>query len=597
MTPLGSTIVRTTVFVFALGAAASGALGQTGPRTEPPVGTPGRPTGPGAQPGDTGPGPRPGETGPSPTPAPLPTRPPPAPAEAPPGGPLPPPLAGPAAPETGPVLNPCPETVTAAVALSVKEAVIRALKNNPDLDIQRLQVAIASAQIDVARGEFEPFAFAQGTFTQRRDPFFSANPFGTGGLNPITGLESGLTTNPSDIWSYGAGFRQKTPLGTSYEIRYDDTRRTTENRFALNPSWTPSMTVSITQPLLRGLGISVNRALVTVARENRNISSQAFRDLAIQTAFQVEAAYWAYVYTVGQRQVAEAALKTAQDLLEVNRRKLEAGSLAPIEVVVAESGVASRVDAVITARAQVFNARDRLMRLIEPPGSAARWNVDIIPLDAPRLEETPIDVEREYATALERRPDLLSLQHTIAADRARLVRAENDELPQLDLIGSWSELGLGNTHHNSHSALLDGGFYDWSVGLNFSYPLFNLAARGAADQERYAIRQDRKRVESLELGIVLDVRLAVRDVIAGRERIRATEKAVELAARQLDEEKKRLEVGLATNHDVLLFEQDLTQARTDRLKAQTDYEIAKSQLARVTATILERRGIGIRDAE
>lgn len=513
-------------------------------------------------------------------------------------------LAGTPTPSPAAGRTPDAPTVTAIVrGLSLKEAILRALKNNPDLAIQRFQVQIAAAGIDVARGDFDPRGFVDGGYARRRDPFFSVNPLANGpvagippGVNIFTGLPPGLVVNPTDAYSYDAGVRQVTPLGTRYEVRYDDSRRTTENAFALSPSWNPVASVSITQPLLRGLGIDVNRAFVTVATENHQMSREAFRDLAMTTAFSVEQAYWAYVFAVENRKVAEGARATAEDLLSVNRRKFEAGRAPAIDVLIAETGVASRQEAVIVARSEVLNARDRLFRLTEPPGSAAQWNVELVPLDAPRVDEGRLDAEREFIVALEKRPDLASLAHAVAADRARLLRAENDRLPRLDLIGSFSEQGLGNTHHFAHDELFDGDFYDFSIGFGFEYPLFNTAARAAAEQAELSVKQDRKRIESLEQAIVLDVRTAVRDVGAARERIRAAEKAAELATRQLDEERKRLEVGLATNHDVLLFEQDWTQAETLAVKARTDYEVARGRLARVTGTSLERRDIRVEDA-
>jgi outer membrane protein TolC len=499
-------------------------------------------------------------------------------------------LAGPALAEG----TPAPPAGTAGPVrtLSVKEAIVRALANNPDLEVARLDIAIASAGIDVAEGVFDPTLFAGVSWARNRDPFFAIALPGTDvGITGLRGGFGGLGVSPSDVWKYDGGLRQLTPFGTSWQASYAVERRTSESVFSLDPQWTPALSGSVTQPLLRGFGVAVNRAQVTIAREAARVSREAFLDLAMATAFAVEQAYWAYVFAVENRKVAEQALRTAEDLLDVNRKKLELGRVAPIEVLVAETGVASRQEAVIIAKNQIANTRDALLRLIEPPGSQARWDVEIVPLDAPRIEEKPVDARAAIETAMLRRPDLRRIEHSLAAGAARLEKAENDELPKLDLIGTWTELGLGDTHHNSHEAMLSGRFYEGSVGFGFEFPIFNTAARAAADQARLAIRQEKKRRESLEQTIVLDVRTAARDIDASRERVRAADKAAELAARQLEEQKKRLEVGLATNHDLLLFEQDLTEARTNAIKARIDYEVARARLARVTATILERRDI------
>ncbi len=474
-------------------------------------------------------------------------------------------------------------------ALTVKEAIVRAIAHNPDLDVARIEIAVAAAGIGAAEGEFDVFAFGSGGFAKNRDPFFQRAFPGTG-ITP-TGFAPGLQTAQADLWNYGAGFRQRTPLGTAWEISYFSQRSTTESRFALDPQWSPGLRASLAQPLLRGLGLDINRAFVTIAREGREVARHTFRDRAEALALAVVEAYWAYVFAVENLKVAEQALETAKDLLEVNRKKLELGRVAPIEVLVAEAGVAAREEAVIVARNAILNARDALLRFVDPPGPPARWDVDLLPLDAPRNEDDPIDLARALALAFERRADLRALDSALAADVARLERARNDELARVDLVGSWTQLGLGDSHHNAHEALLGGRFYEASVGIEIEIPVFNWAAESAAEQAELRVRQDRKRRESLELGIALEVRTAVRDLGAARERIRAADKAAELAARQLEEQRKRLEVGLATNHDLLLFEEDLTVARTNALKARIDHEIARARLARATGTILERHDI------
>jgi outer membrane protein TolC len=481
-------------------------------------------------------------------------------------------------------------------ALSVEEAILRALRNNADLDIQRIQVDVAAAAVGVPDGDFDPRAFADGGLAKHRDPYFAVNPFGMPDVNPVTGLPPGLIANQWDAWTYDAGLRQLTPLGTRYEVRYGVARQTTEDVFLLNPSWTPSLTVSITQPLLRGLGIDVNRALVTIAREGERISREGFHAAAMDTAFSVEQVYWAYVFALESRKVAEAALRTAEDLVDVDQKKLDAGKVAPIELLVAKAGVASRKEALIAARNEAHNARDRLLRLTEPTGSHRAWDVEIVPLDPPRADDAPIDVEKAFEEAVAHRPEHLSLEHTLAADRARLGRAANDALPRLDLVGSWSDLGLGDTHHNSHAALLSGDYYDASIAVSVEVPLFNTTARANEDQASATLRQDARRLDALEQAIALDVRTAARDIGAARERIRAADEAVDLAQAQLREGRSRLELGFATSHDVLLFEQDLSLARTSALKARADHEIATARLARVTGASLERRNIRIEEA-
>ena len=596
----------------------------------------GQPTGPGPQPGQTGPGPQPGQVAPG---VGAPARPeprPPAPPNLEPGPRAP---GAPSAPP--PVLNPPagtvprlrapdtlagePTTATAVplptataeparpiedaqasgahgvLALTLKEAVARALRHNPELAIDRFSVEVAQAGIEVPRGYYDPSIFSDGSDGRNRDPFFAANPFG-GSINPVTGLPSGLVVNPSESSHLDGGVRAKSVFGTSVEARYDVTRRTSDNIFALSPSWTPLATANVTQPLLRGLGlwgVDVTRALIKIARNDSRISEEAFRDHALTLAFNVEQAYWSFVFARESLKVADQALTTAKDLLEINRRKFQVGRVAEIEVLVAETGVATREEAVIVARNDVLNGRDNLFRLIMPRDGARgvsrmrAWDIELIALDDPRGDERPVDLEQAFGLALKNRPDYHQLEIALDSDETRIDRAFNDRLPRLDAVGTWSEIGLGKSWGGSMGSLGDHQFYDWSVGFQLELPLFNTTARAQLRQAELGRASTRGRLDALEQSIILDVRTAARNLLAARERARANDIARRLAERQLENEKERLEAGLATNHDVLLFDQDLTAARTNYLKAEVDWAVARAQLERVTATLLDRHDIRI----
>ena len=477
------------------------------------------------------------------------------------------------------------------LALTVKEAILRALHNNPDLEIQRIGIAIASVGIDAARGEFDPLLFLNGSWSGNRDPFYSAPIPGT--EITIGGLPPGLQTSQASVKAAEAGVRTKLITGTQVEAKYATERRTSESIFALSPQYAPVATVSLTQPLLRGSGIDVNRAYITIAERSHQASREAFREQVIATALNVEVAYWDYVFALENLKVAEQALATAEDLLAKNRTEFAFGRVAAIEVLVAETGVATRKEAVITARNEIENARDRLMRLISPSRSSNEWDIDLVALDAPRVVDSPVDFQRSYRTALERRPDYRQLLLALEADAVREEQARNGRLPRLDLVGSYSQLGLGNSCDNSFDALTGGRFYDWSFGFVFEFPIFDTTPLATLEQARLALKQDRKKLESLEMQIALEVRTSARNVSAARERITATEVAVRLAEQQLENERQRQQAGLATNHDVLLFVDELTAARKNALKARVDHQVARARLAQVTATLLEQREISI----
>jgi outer membrane protein TolC len=518
--------------------------------------------------------------------------------------PAPPPAPAPAgAPAYRPGAAPSPSgPARRTLALSLKDALVRGLANNPDLEISRLSIRFARVGPDVPDGAFDPVYFFSGSLARSEAPFFSRNPF--------AGLPPGLVKNPVDSTSGATGLRFRSRFGTTLELRYDVSRRDTENVFALNPSYSPAATASVTQPLLKGLSPSFNLAAIEIARNDARVSEEAFRDSLLTLALSIEEAYWTYVFTLENLKVAELSLETARQLFAINKQKFDVGKVPEIDVLIAESGVASREEAVIVARNDILNARDGLFRLILPQGAGRKlageeggagerreatraWDVDLVPLDQPRIDEAPVDVAKALETAFAQRPDYQQLVINLESDELRIQRAWHDRLPRLDATGSYSQLGLGKSWGNAAKVQVDDDFHEWAIGITLEVPIFNTTPRAQYEQAETARAQTRKRVESLEQAILLDVRTAARNLEAAHQRVRATDVARKLAERQLENEKKRLEAGLSTNYDVLLSEQNLTTARSNFLKAHVDRAVARARLERATATLLERHDVRV----
>lgn len=477
------------------------------------------------------------------------------------------------------------------LALTLKEAVLRAIRNNPDADIARLDVAAAYAGIEEAWGSFDPALFLGTSGGRNRDPSFSAPIPGTD--ITVTGLPPGLRVDPSDSFAWNGGVRWQSLIGTGIELRYDYGWRTTASRFFLDPAVRPSFTASVRQPLLRNFGLDVNKTFVTVARHNHAMARAQLEAALVQLAFEVEQAYWTYLGARETEKVAEQALRTARELLERAEAQLRAGAAIPLDVLQARVGVATREEELIRARNDAANAADALLRLITAPGQHRAWDVRVVALDAPRIDPEPLDVNALIADALGRRPELQALQTAIAAETARRELADNQRLPSVDLVASWTQLGLGDSHHNAHEALFTGEFYRWSVGLEVEVPIFNLAARGAAEAAQARVRRAERQRDSLEQVVVLEVRTAARDIAAARERVRSARLSVELAEQQLEAEQVRLRHGAATNFDVLEKEEALSAARRLEIAARIDHALAKARLLRARGRTLEQLAIDV----
>ena len=215
--------------------------------------------------------------------------------------------------------------------LSLREALALALENNKDIEVARENVRIA---------EFDLLG-AQGVY----DPRFNTTAFYERAENPISSFLSG-GQNGSVIESDYTGTArlegQSPVLGGNYRLDFSSSRLTTNNQFtALNPQYPTALTFSYTQPLLRGLKIDNSRRQIEIARKNLSLTDAQFRQRAIDTITNVQRAYWDLVFALRSLQVQRDAVAVARTQLEHNKRLVNEGQLAPIDVVAAEAQIST----------------------------------------------------------------------------------------------------------------------------------------------------------------------------------------------------------------------------------------------------------------
>jgi outer membrane protein TolC len=278
----------------------------------------------------------------------------------------------------------------------------------------------------------------------------------------------------------------------------------------------------------------------------------------------------------------------------------------------AEAEVARREEAVIVQTQAIANAEDFLKRLINDPESEEFWALTITPLDQPTESEVQIDLEDSVRTALERRPEL-DQSRTELDTRSYNVRYTRNQLrPQVDLVGQLVYTGLGGTRFirddlagsvigeipGGYSDALDQmvglDFYNWSVGLQVSYPIGHSSESAQHAQAQVDYRRQRASIEGQELVVAQEVRTAARGVDTGRKRIQATRVARELAQRRLEAEQKKFEVGMSTSFLIVQTQRDLTEAAANELIALIDYQKALVTFERARGTLLDRENIAVK---
>ena len=489
------------------------------------------------------------------------------------------------------------------VSLSLEDCVAKALKNNLSLAVEVYNPEIAQAALTQAKETFMPrFDLNYGTERQENPPYWF-----------IQGAET-LVTKYSD---YGLTVVQQVPTGANVTVSLLSYRSDTNQAFQLiNPRYGSTMRLDLRQPLLRNFGLTVNRRQIIVARNNLDVSFDQLESTIINTIYLVEEAYWNLVYAIENHKVKQQSLGLARDLLAKNRKEVEVGTLAPLEILNAEATVASREADILQAESLILRGEEVLKNIVNLAAEGQAGAARIEPSDKPVYRERPVSMETALSEAMMRRPDLQSLRKGLETRQLNVGVARNQMLPSIDLQFSLWSPGISGDRllyagDNPFSGVIVGKvkgsgsdslrdvlkfrYQNWSVGLTFSLPLSNVLTKAEFVGARLALEQDLARLKTLEQQARLEVSDSVREIEANAKRVQAYGVARELAERRLDAEQKKLSVGLTTNYFVLQFQEELANARSMEIKSVVDFNLALARLERATGTSLETRNIRIGD--
>ena len=483
--------------------------------------------------------------------------------------------------------------------LTMGLAIEMALENNLDVVIARLGYQ--------AQGEF--VGQAKGAY----NPLFVANFNNLSSRTPGTSQLSGAQTLSNVSAAYNISWQQELPTGGSYFIAFDNRRFDTNNTFtSVNPRYDSAASASITQPLLANRQLNSLKQRVVVAQNGERVARHDFESQVMDLVSDVELSYWDWVYSIRDLDVRHRYLGLATDLLRNNRIQVQVGTMAPIDVLEAQAEVAARESEVIVAEEAMERNADRVRLLINDPETQNFWDVEIQPIDAPQLDEVEIDLDEAVRTALARRPSLSGFRVELDTRNFNVRYTRNQMQPRVDVVGSYTVNGLGGDrilregfggeitseipggYNDALSQLFDNEFRDWSLGLNFSYPLGNSAADAAHAQAQVDFRRQRAIVENQELLIAQQVRITARLIQSNRKRIEATRAARELSQERLEAEEKKFEVGMSTSFLIVQAQRDLATAAGNELQAVIDYNKSIVAFRRVTGTILDEQQIDVR---
>ena len=466
------------------------------------------------------------------------------------------------------------ESAPAVMELSLREAILTALEHNLDITVEHFTPLIRQAEVIQALGDFDTTAFFNSTVRREKSP-------------PTVVFVGGAPQSPAsmtDTFSLDVGLRRKFSTGATVQLSYGNVRTANPPSPGIQNA---VLGLAITQPLLRGGWRTVNLNGVRIARNSYRASVSDFRYATMVVIARVEQAYWDLVFAYGNLKVRQRSLQLAQDLLVSNRERVEAGILAPSEIVRADSSVAFQEAVILDAETAVEDASDALRRLINPPDLALAEDVTVRPTDEPGADYEPLDTKRVIYQALTNRPDLIAQRRELESLGIQLTVARNDLLPTLDLTVFYRTKGAGRSLDTSFDRYSSFLFDDFGGTIEFSVPLERRTAKGSVTRARLELQQSLVQLKNAEDGVVAEVRRQLRRVETKYEQIDRYRRAYELAGERLEQENEKLLLGTATTLDVLEAQRELTNAERDELRVTVDFNIAFVELRRATGLLLD----------
>ena len=461
------------------------------------------------------------------------------------------------------------------IELTLEECISLALESNLDIRIQRIGPQVQGALLTIAKGSFDPFA----TF----------GPSASRDEEPSSTELSGADVRISSTRGLSLGVGDPIITGGRLGLSLDSRRSESNSSFqTLNPAYSSGLSFTVTQPLLEGFGIGVNKAYIKIAGNNRDISILRLRTQLIETLSEVQYAYWELVFALANVGVQQLALEQAQDLLTINRRFKESGKASRSDVLQAQAAVASREADVIAIKDAVKDAEDRLRRVTNLTQDLARWNAVIVPADEPPLEYVKVDLQESITAVLKNHPEYAQAGLDLQNSDISVKVAKNQRLPALDLEGNLDLDGLGAELDEPFSQVGKADYKSWYVGLALRMPLCGRTTKAALKKSQLEKEQKLLTLKDLEQQIITEVRGAVRQLETDRKRIEATKAAEEFAGQVLSTEERKHQLGLSTSYELLQFQADLATVTKNHLRAVIDYRRSIVALYKALGVTLER---------
>jgi outer membrane protein len=487
--------------------------------------------------------------------------------------------------------------------LTLQECIQLAVQHNLQLQIDRYAPEIALYTLRATYGDYDPTLSLEG----RHDHNEAGSQLLAGGFS--------VPGSVRDDNSFNAGLNGLLPWGTTYNLAtlnpFNDTygnsfasRSITNfgiistNIFSLPfENSSGSVGLNVTQPLLKNFLFDQTRMNIRVNKNRLKYSEVNLRLQLIQTISVLEQAYYDLIYNRENVIVQQKAVELAERLVVENRKRLEVGALAPLDLQSAEAQAASSRSQVILAQSQLGTQERTLKQMITDDYRTEWGNVVLEPAGKLLAPPPVINLQDSWSKGLTERPELIQSKLDVERQGIVLKYDKNQLLPELDVFGTYGYNGSGREFSDALYDVqqTDRPFYTY--GGQVSVPLSRTRARNTYKADKASMRQLVLTVKQWEQTIMVAIDNDIGTVRANYDQVQATRTAREYEEAALDAEQKKLESGKSTTYTVLQVQRDLTTARGNEIQALDNYNKSLSQLSEDEGTTLERLGIDFQEAK
>jgi len=475
------------------------------------------------------------------------------------------------------------QTGTNAVApreMALQDCIQEALQHNLDVQIERYNPQISLYNLRAAYGGYDPLLNISGKHSYSVSPS-TLNPYST-------------NTIPASVFKSDS-FKSDIGSTLPWGLQYDFSGNIADSITTYPPlpgyeNTAGSIGVTLTQPLLKNFWIDNTRLTIKVAKNRLKYSEQGLRQQVITSVTAVENAYYELIYAQENVKVQQKALELAQTQLDQDNQRVQIGTLAILSVQQDEAQVATSRANLIAAQSTLNTDQNTLKNLLTDEYS--RWHdMDIQPTATLEAPLQLFDLQDSWSKGMTERPDLLQAQLNVKQQGIQLKYYRNQLFPELDLIGTYGFNGAGREFSGAFGQFNEGNAPFYSYGAQLSVPLSNVGPRNQYKSNKATLQQIVLQLKQLEQNVLVEIDNAVKQAQSNYQSVEATKQARIYAEAALDAEQKTYTVGKATTFEVLQYQNNLTAARSQEIRALANYNEALVNLAAQEGSTLERHGI------